>query len=312
MNMDSPSDSPSLGSQVLASTDHQDCARSNNDNGNASNNRRSTSMTREDSAVRISQEMEAVIANDLNDLRRWATIPFRSPFRFRLFNMGIIPNMWCRADLFHFAIGGAETIALKIQAARIDVDGDGKISSDELKAAEERFGKMVGESLNLLTNTGVVGALIVSVLYAVALAPISAHPDTLQWLGDVGVQRVTHAYNICLYAALVLALVTIYSSVAMFIHLSFHLAPDVRELQVWYVRTISLAPVVVRTLLAILFSGLALPFGVLLSSGPIPGMIMAAGFVYMACEAVNIEGIRCTVLHKTHEYCRVRFLRGKP
>ena len=67
----------------------------------------------------------------------------------------------------------AESVAQALSLALMDKDGDGVISQEE---KDETTQKMVDECNNLLVNLGVVGALILSIVFPMCLQDYIASP----------------------------------------------------------------------------------------------------------------------------------------
>ena len=63
-------------------------------------------------------------------------------------------------------VGGPEGLCLLIKLVAIDADGDGRIGDAEMKRYGELAKQMVETANSALTNRGVVGALVLSVIFA--------------------------------------------------------------------------------------------------------------------------------------------------
>lgn len=74
--------------------------------------------------------------------------------------------------------GGLEGICTLLRIASLDRDGDGKITSEELQRFEETSVKLIDDAATLLTNTGVVSALVLTMFVPIELAEPSS--DTLE------------------------------------------------------------------------------------------------------------------------------------
>jgi len=74
--------------------------------------------------------------------------------------------------------GGLEGICTLLRLASLDKDGDGKITSEELQRFEETSVKLIDDAATLLTNTGVVSALVLTMFVPIELAEPSS--DTLE------------------------------------------------------------------------------------------------------------------------------------
>ena len=71
----------------------------------------------------------------------------------------------CDAYTYLALLGGPEKVSFMVQEFKLDEDGDGDISAEEMEAHEEDCDRLISQALDFLINSGVVGALLLSVLF---------------------------------------------------------------------------------------------------------------------------------------------------
>mmetsp|Transcript_21276 Transcript_21276/g.35638 ORF Transcript_21276/g.35638 Transcript_21276/m.35638 type:complete len:266 (-) Transcript_21276:258-1055(-) len=187
-------------------------------------------------------------------------------------------SVWAKMDhkssgfwSYHNQIGGAEGIALKIQHVKMDKDGDGSVSIEELKNGEEQQKESIDQALTLLVNAGVVAALIFSVLYSTALAPLEPSGESTRFLGDICCTVFSYIYYIGVLVSLISSITCIAVSTRMYLHLSVWMAT--LELKTWYITEKSMVPIINLSNTSIIGASVALPFGVTVNVTPAAGLI---------------------------------------
>ncbi len=148
----------------------------------------------------------------------------------------------------HFALGGAEGVAMILTILGIDKDNSGSISTEEREALST---KMSGDILNMLINMGVMGALALSIIYPFVIAPIEVSERARQFwdapdeFGDptrnVAVP-IADAFTGIMTAAAAASLALIMYSTRMYTILSFWMTTP--EMKLWFIQEVSIAPAI--------------------------------------------------------------------
>ena len=155
--------------------------------------------------------------------------------RFAKFDAGGIRG-WEVAS-FKRSIGMNEGLCQALQLAALDEDGDGKLNETEVERYYVEGQKMVDTCLNTFLNQGVVSALMLSIVFPLA---VEEHRLTIDWDGSYGDSTVVFALNLVAYVALMIIVATslsvLYATSLMYSQLSF-MMPNLR-LKLWYLRQI--------------------------------------------------------------------------
>ena len=180
-------------------------------------------METDHTALRDPASDEQAVKEAAELLRKWAELP--TPNR-------VYPPTPGTAT-FHAHVkrlGGLEGACTAIALAKLDVDGDGSFSEEERAFFEETANKLVESTLNFNINTGVVAALILSMVFPFAM---SAPESDQQWESSVQVALLM-LYLIFMQLSLACSLSLIYISSRMYVHIVYWM-PNVYS-QIWYVR----------------------------------------------------------------------------
>jgi hypothetical protein len=250
------------------------------------------------------QKVIKLIDSDRKELEKWThtTFAWKKSY-FGLMNGGI--DFKCSGMTVHDELGGAQLISLKLQNILIDEDGDLNVSDEELAASEDKYRDMVDQALNLMVNSGVVGALIFSVLYGI-LFTYPESSDSLKFFGYYGFWTVFYIYYTFILAALVNSMALIYHSARMYLHLSMWM--PTLELKVWYITKISLVPIIEMSMSSVVFSGLAIPFGVAVFVTPLASLFAIIAVGVCAYSIWHIEiCIGPSVLERVHAFNKEYF-----
>jgi len=130
---------------------------------------------------------------------------------------------WHGEDLRH----GTKTPALKLQ---LDTDGDGDLSSEELE--NESSVKVVERTLSYIVNTGVVGALIFSVLFSSLQTPLAVSQSSSDFFDETTITVLSGIYYCSIYVSLSCSMWLIFNFVQQCTFLTAWF-PNT-DLQLWY------------------------------------------------------------------------------
>jgi hypothetical protein len=124
-------------------------------------------------------------------------------------------------------IGLNEGLSFMLMLAALDANGDGILSPEELATFHEQSQIMIDAHLNALTNSGVVSALILSVIFPIAYAEKV----------DGNASGYKYVEYISLQCALATAITTVFCAAGVHTHLSFYLPNN--RLRVWYINELN-------------------------------------------------------------------------
>jgi len=186
----------------------------------------------------------------------------------------------------------------------LDIDGDGLLSHEEIEASEERQTETVNNALSLLTTSGVIGALFISVLLPLCLtSPLSISEESIKFFSESSLDNLSCIYSGMIYISLCFSFLSVFYSSRVYLQLSFWM-PNL-EMKIWFLSEISMVPPVVMTMATVLFSTLAVPIGVTVTAGPKRGLIALLPFVSGGvCLLINAnfgEG-DVFVMRQLHKY----------
>jgi hypothetical protein len=131
---------------------------------------------------------------------------------------------------YHLRLGGMEKICVMVQKLQLDNDGDGNLSSEELE--NESSVKVVERTLSYILNTGVVGALIFSVLFSSLQTPLSVSQNSSDFFDENLIFALSGTYYCSVYVSLSCSLWLIFNFVQQCTFLTAWF-PNT-ELQLWY------------------------------------------------------------------------------
>lgn len=199
-------------------------------------------------------------------------------------------------------LGGPESVATLIQTVELDENFDGIVSPEELLKNEEHAKSLISSSLTLLNNCGIIGSLILTMLYPLVVAGITPCDESVTFFGTDGIYVIKLLFEIFVVLAIVEALALIYASVRFYTMLSFWL-PNVKS-KIWYVQEISLAPAVKSSCRIIQYAAFIIPLGAALNSSPKSGVIGIIGGMIFLIRMSSVESIGPSVLLRQHQEAR--------
>ena len=156
-------------------------------------------------------------------------------------------------------------------------------------------------------NSGVVGALLVSVIFPVALTPIVASDESVIFFGESGIFGLLMTYFFFLYMSLFFSIWITYMTIHYYLHITLWM--PTLELKLWYCNELNTLPaVVVITHGCVLASAFCLPFGIAVCITPEAGLIAAIFCLlmlgYMGYNIFSPAGGDAMLVQELH--CRFR------
>lgn len=156
------------------------------------------------------QTTNSLVAKAWKDLGKWADT---KPSNMKVLNL----------------LGGLPGISVLLGLVQLDKDGDSLLSDEEVKQYEVIAKAIVDGVIGHLLNIGVVGALLLSVIFEPAMAFVDITDEAVPGA------RVFQILAFALFQLLMaLSLFMLYVASRMYVHLVFDL-PNL-EARVWYIR----------------------------------------------------------------------------
>lgn len=172
---------------------------------------------------------------------------------------------------FHNKIGGAETISLMMRNISVDKNGDGVLSEAEMLELESVTEKTTDHVLSQLASTGVVGALIISVVFGCVISPLDPTSESVDFFGSTFITVMKYAYFILICYGLFESFALVYISVRQYLQLCLWMPTP--ELKSAWLADISLVPTALSCNAAITSIALSVPFAVTIQVSPGAGLI---------------------------------------
>jgi hypothetical protein len=200
-------------------------------------------------------------------------------------------------------IGGAPKISLKLQKIMLDADQSGTISAEEYAASEEQRKDTIDQVLSMLSTTGVVGALLISVLLPISLTPLTPSDESVAFFGDYAIGVIDTLFGVFQNTSLCLAFLTTYFSARKYMQLSVWM-PTI-DLKSWYLLIMPLAPISIMTQFCVLFAAVSLPLGVAIAISPARALL---AFILVVLSSIiifleaTVGGGDALLLGKLHEF----------
>ena len=178
-------------------------------------------------------------------------------------------------------VGGMEAFAAHMTVAAMDKNRNGQLDSAELQAFEEATSKMVDRTIQMCLNSGVVSALLLSILYPFAFESIEASDDSRSFFGhnDTIITALIVINDLLLLLMIAANLMHIMASVYILTTLLSWL-PQLEHQQWWLAHNTDLlmfVQVIIPSTMIIFMAVLPIPAGLLLA--PHKGFIALAVLV---------------------------------
>jgi len=204
----------------------------------------------------------------------------------------------------HVKVGFMEGLASNLAKLKVTpIDGYSnkfKVSFNDDFESED-INKVVESYLGLLLNCGVIGALVITLLFSVAITSQSISDESIEYFTEDGCNTMFNIFFILVTAGFYMSCLTVISSIFKYKQLSFWMANI--ELKSIYVEKLSL------TALIILATGMlpgsimiAVPFGSAIFISPVAGLssliILLLTAIYNFVVNVREEAIACILVHQ--------------
>lgn len=165
----------------------------------------------------------------------------------------------------------------------LDSGGDGILTQEKImknESTEDFALRMIEQNLNFLINTGVVGALLLSVLFPVALTPLVASNESIAYFGDRAIYGLLISYFFFIYSSLFFSIWITFITIHYYLHITIWM--PTLDLKLWYIMELNILPAVVSiTFGCILSSSFSLPFGIAVAITPTAGLIALGMDLFM-------------------------------
>ena len=251
-----------------------------------------------DAIVKLSEKF-IITDNPKLDLITWCSMEWMDPpVEYTIYGPKV-SDAWA----YMILLGGAEHIATMISTIDLELfvendppkennKEDNNEDNKEDLQKEDRLYRLVEQTLNLFINTGVVGALIMSILYEVALTPWPYSDDSIDFFGEDILLSFNITFMIFLYAALFFSIWVLFMTIHYYLILTIWL--PTLELKLWYVTKADVVPMVVLiSHCCIVASALCLPFGIAMYIGAEAGLIaVVMDIVMLAYIGFNLFSSR--------------------
>ena len=157
-------------------------------------------------------------------------------------------------------IGGSEGRTMMMQLASMDKNGDGKISKHEMEKFQETGKELIDKTLSMILNTGVVGALILSISLQLSMMGIQPSNASTEYF----THQTIRAFTICYYTLVItdacIALTLVFSSLRLYTYLSYWICSYEAKLNFLADSPMQLIAIASMFSVQILF--FAIPFGI--------------------------------------------------
>ena len=243
------------------------------------------------------------------DLTTWCSLPMPNPpFEYTVSGVKL-----CDAYTYLALLGGPEKVSFMVSEFEVDADGDGNITEEEMEEKEEHCLRLVEQALNFLINSGVVGALLLSVLFPQVLIPLVPSDDSLQFFGDSTIMGFYYTYLVCMYFGLFCSIWITFMTIHYYLHITIWMPTT--ELKMWYVTELNVLPgVVFLTHACVVASGIALPFGICVGISSEAAIVAAIGctamFGYILVGLLSSDGGDAVVIRELHSRTRKMLIKA--
>lgn len=230
------------------------------------------------------------------EIANWAAVPFPKLWAWN--GILMVPSLL----LFHkeFTKAGDKiSLGVEGQAAQLhDLAMEKAMEHDyDEKEVAETIIRGYGD---LFVNFGVVGALMVSIVFPIALQPMDLADSSIDYFGFETTKALFNTFYACTILSLVIGLSIIFESITFYKHLSFWMVDTVSKLR--YTKEVNLLFLVAKGTLLVYSICIALAFGSAALVSPEAGLITLFGLIVMIilCNSTMIaEQQAYKVVHET-------------
>ena len=160
--------------------------------------------------------------------------------------------------------------------------------------------KVVEAHLGLLLNCGVIGALVITLLFSISLAPSDLSDSSMEYFGDSGCTILWYIYYILVVAGFYISCISVMQSISTYKQLSFWMSTTRSKLE--YTQKISIVGLIIMST-TILPSTimLAVPAGAAIYISPDAGLIslilLCLSLLYLLNAVSGSEAKAAALLH---------------
>jgi len=199
------------------------------------------------------------------------------------------------ADFLSKPEGNPEVAALNLNVVMAQFQED---LTDEQK--DEIFQNTVSETSNLLINLGVVGALILSIVFPMSFEDLEESDEAVDFFGERFTRAILHIYHGLIVTCTAVSVITVTASVFFYKHLNFFMVTT--EMKIWWLQTISVTPLIHLTSLTLILFPISLPIGAAGKIGPLAGLIsLVVGCLLSIALIMCLFGVENMVISAQHQ-----------
>jgi hypothetical protein len=213
--------------------------------------------------LRSTDENFDVTGSAKADLIKWCSFPWEEPpFHYTWYGVEL-SACWT----FMAKLGGIEKISYLVSEVEFEhqkelklLAGEKMTQDDEIAEVERKY-RLVDFSLNFLINSGVVGALLLSVLFPLVLTPLIYSDDSQEFFGDTNLIAFSYVYFFLMYFSLFCSIWLTFMTIHYYLHITIWM-PTI-DMKMWYVTELNtLQGISAITHMCIVGAMIALPFGI--------------------------------------------------
>ncbi len=184
-------------------------------------------------------------------------------------------------------IGGHEGLSYHYDIARIDTNGDGRLTKIEYDEFMTRSEQTVEKSMQLLLNSGVVGTLLLGFFFPLASQDLEYSDEAIEHLGESGIKTCKYIYFVLLYACTTMSFLILYISMRVYVHLGYWLVDIESKLE--YLSRNPMLALCILDQLVIYFAPVLLIPAISVASSPYIAIIAAAFTVIFIILTLYID-----------------------
>jgi hypothetical protein len=181
--------------------------------------------------------------------------------------------------------GGSEGRATKFALASLNDDNDGTLSEKEMEKFEETTKESVEKTLGLLLNSGVVGALILSMLFGLSFNSVTYATPSVNFFGNGLCDVIYYLMFIAITISTFGSLLLIFASLRIYTHLAFWLCTTKSKLK--YLSEVSMAYIAILANLVLFSAMAAIPFAAAIIVSPGAGLISSIALLITTLGGIH-------------------------
>lgn len=180
------------------------------------------------------------------------------------------------------------------------IDGSNKFKVSYRTDETDTIDKVVEAHLGLLLNCGVIGALVITLLFGISLAPSDISDSSLEFFGESGCKVLWYIYYILVVAGYYISCLSVVQSISTYKQLSFWMSTVQSKLE--YTQKISIVGLIIMS--TTILPGtimIAVPAGAAIYVSPEAGLIsiilLVFSCIYFLKEVSGAEAKAVVLLH---------------